>query len=129
MSKVRFWCVELEIGGKSLGAELRESNDVLHDGRELRNLHVATGLFYVMEFESCSIYTKSSAWWEPGRSFYGGGARNVTGEDPHRNRRDLGAVSARHRRTDRQHRLGVAADRGGGAGWRLGRSSVHRGWF
>ena len=80
MSKVRFWCVELEIGGKLLGAELRESNDVLHDGRELRNLHVATGLFYVMAFESCSIYTKSSAWWEPGRSFYGGGTRNVTGE-------------------------------------------------
>ena len=40
----------------------------------------ATGLFYVMAFESCSIYTKSSAWWEPGRSFYGGGTRNVTGE-------------------------------------------------
>ena len=42
--------------------------------------NVATGLFYVMAFESCSIYTKSSAWWEPGRSFYGGGTRNVTGE-------------------------------------------------
>ena len=42
--------------------------------------NAATGLFYVMAFESCSIYTKSSAWWEPGKSFYGGGTRNVSGE-------------------------------------------------
>jgi PQQ-dependent dehydrogenase (methanol/ethanol family) len=40
----------------------------------------ATGLFYVMAIESCNIYTKSSAWWEPGKSFYGGGARRVPGE-------------------------------------------------
>jgi PQQ-dependent dehydrogenase (methanol/ethanol family) len=40
----------------------------------------ATGLFYVLAFESCAIYTKSSAWWEPGKSFYGGGARHVPGE-------------------------------------------------
>jgi PQQ-dependent dehydrogenase (methanol/ethanol family) len=39
-----------------------------------------TGLFYVMATESCAIYTKSSAWWEPGKSFYGGGARRVPGE-------------------------------------------------
>jgi alcohol dehydrogenase (cytochrome c) len=26
------------------------------------------------------MYTKSSAWWEPGKSFYGGGARHVPGE-------------------------------------------------
>jgi alcohol dehydrogenase (cytochrome c) len=40
----------------------------------------ATGLFYVMALESCNIYTKSSAWWEPGQSFYGGAARRVPGE-------------------------------------------------
>src|SRR5277367_6723583 len=40
----------------------------------------ATGLFYVMALESCAIYTKSSAWWEPGQSFYGGAARHVPGE-------------------------------------------------
>jgi PQQ-dependent dehydrogenase (methanol/ethanol family) len=40
----------------------------------------ATGLFYVMALESCAIYTKSSAWWEPGKSFYGGGNRHVPGE-------------------------------------------------
>ena len=40
----------------------------------------ATGLFYVLALESCNIYTKSSAWWEPGKSFYGGGARHVPGE-------------------------------------------------
>ena len=33
-----------------------------------------------MAIESCNIYTKSSAWWEPGKSFYGGGARRVPGE-------------------------------------------------
>ena len=40
----------------------------------------STGLFYVMTTESCNIYTKSSAWWEPGKSFYGGGTRRVPGE-------------------------------------------------
>jgi alcohol dehydrogenase (cytochrome c) len=40
----------------------------------------ATGLFYVLALESCNIYTKSSAWWEPGKSFYGGGSRHVPGE-------------------------------------------------
>ncbi len=40
----------------------------------------ATGLFYVLALESCAIYTKSSAWWEPGKSFYGGGTRRVPGE-------------------------------------------------
>jgi len=42
----------------------------------------ATGLFYVMAQESCNIYTKSSSWWEPGKSFYGGGTRRVPGEIP-----------------------------------------------
>jgi alcohol dehydrogenase (cytochrome c) len=36
-----------------------------------------TGLFYLMAMEKCAIYTKSSAWWEPGKSFYGGGIREV----------------------------------------------------
>jgi PQQ-dependent dehydrogenase (methanol/ethanol family) len=40
----------------------------------------ATRLFYVMALESCNIYTKSSAWWQPGQSFYGGAARRVPGE-------------------------------------------------
>jgi alcohol dehydrogenase (cytochrome c) len=40
----------------------------------------ATKLFYVMALESCNIYTKSSAWWKPGESFYGGGTRRVPGE-------------------------------------------------
>ncbi|HYM10159.1 MAG TPA: PQQ-dependent dehydrogenase, methanol/ethanol family, partial [Bryobacterales bacterium] len=39
-----------------------------------------TGLFYLMALEQCSIFTKSSAWWEPGQSFYGGATRDVPGE-------------------------------------------------
>jgi alcohol dehydrogenase (cytochrome c) len=41
-----------------------------------------TGLFYVMALEKCSIYYQSSAWWEPGKSFYGGGTRRVADEVP-----------------------------------------------
>jgi alcohol dehydrogenase (cytochrome c) len=41
-----------------------------------------TKLFYVMTLEKCNIYTKSSAWWEAGKSFYGGGTRRVPGEIP-----------------------------------------------
>jgi alcohol dehydrogenase (cytochrome c) len=44
----------------------------------------ATGLFYVMALESCGIFTKSDAWWEQGKSFYGGGTRRVPGETPER---------------------------------------------
>lgn len=44
----------------------------------------ATGLFYVMALESCGIFTKSDAWWEQGKSFYGGGTRRVPGEKPER---------------------------------------------
>ncbi|HZT28692.1 MAG TPA: PQQ-dependent dehydrogenase, methanol/ethanol family [Bryobacteraceae bacterium] len=40
----------------------------------------STGLFYVMALEKCNIYTKSSAWWEPGKSFYGGGTRDIPDE-------------------------------------------------
>jgi len=38
-----------------------------------------TGLFYVMALEKCNIYTKSSAWWQPGKSFYGGSTRDIPG--------------------------------------------------
>ena len=41
-----------------------------------------TGLFYVMTLEKCNIYTKSSAWWKPGESFYGGDTREVPGLKP-----------------------------------------------
>jgi alcohol dehydrogenase (cytochrome c) len=44
----------------------------------------STGLFYVMAVESCNIYTKSDAWWEQGKSFYGGGTRRVPGETSER---------------------------------------------
>ncbi len=39
-----------------------------------------TGLFYVMALEKCNIYIKSSAWREPGKSFFGGETREVPGE-------------------------------------------------
>jgi alcohol dehydrogenase (cytochrome c) len=39
-----------------------------------------TGLFYVIALERCNIYTKSAQWFEQGRSFYGGGTREVPGE-------------------------------------------------
>jgi alcohol dehydrogenase (cytochrome c) len=41
-----------------------------------------TGLFYLMALEKCSIFFKSSAWWQPGESFYGGAAHEVPGETP-----------------------------------------------
>ena len=40
-----------------------------------------TRLFYVQSLEACNIYTKSSAWWEPGKSFYGGGTRRPPNDD------------------------------------------------
>jgi alcohol dehydrogenase (cytochrome c) len=40
------------------------------------------GLFYLMALEKCSIFSKSSAVWKAGESFYGGGAREVPGETP-----------------------------------------------
>ncbi|MCC6861230.1 MAG: PQQ-dependent dehydrogenase, methanol/ethanol family [Bryobacterales bacterium] len=42
--------------------------------------HPETGLFYVMALEKCNIYFKEEAVWEPGKSHYGGGTRNVPGE-------------------------------------------------
>lgn len=40
----------------------------------------ATGLFYLVALEKCSIYVKSAEWLIPGEQFYGGGARNIPGE-------------------------------------------------
>jgi alcohol dehydrogenase (cytochrome c) len=39
-----------------------------------------TKLFYLMTLEACNIFTKSDAWWERGKSFYGGGTKRVPGE-------------------------------------------------
>jgi PQQ-dependent dehydrogenase (methanol/ethanol family) len=38
------------------------------------------GLFYVMALEKCVIYSKSPEQWERGKSFYGGGTREVPDE-------------------------------------------------
>lgn len=38
----------------------------------------ATGLFYVMASESCSVYRKNSDWFELGKSFYGGTTKPAT---------------------------------------------------
>jgi len=39
--------------------------------------NAATGLYYVVATECCSIYAKSPASWKPGESFFGGVARHV----------------------------------------------------
>jgi len=39
-----------------------------------------TKLFYLQALEACNIFTKSDAWWEQGKSFYGGGTKRVPGE-------------------------------------------------
>ena len=38
----------------------------------------ATGLFYVMASEACSVYRKNSEWFEFGKSFYGGTTKTAT---------------------------------------------------
>ena len=40
----------------------------------------ATGLFYVMALEKCSIYRKEPETWRAGKSFYGGSTQRVSGE-------------------------------------------------
>jgi PQQ-dependent dehydrogenase (methanol/ethanol family) len=42
--------------------------------------HPETGLFYVMALEKCVIYSKSPAQWESGKSFYGGGVKEIPNE-------------------------------------------------
>ena len=41
----------------------------------------ATGLFYVMASEACSVYRKNSDWFEYGKSFYGGTTKPAAIED------------------------------------------------
>ena len=40
----------------------------------------ATGLFYLMALEKCTIYSKSDSVWTAGESYYGGETRDVPGE-------------------------------------------------
>jgi alcohol dehydrogenase (cytochrome c) len=54
--------------------------------------HPELGLYYVMALEKCTIYYQSDAWWEPGKSFYGGGTRRVPDETP---RKVLRAIDVR----------------------------------
>jgi alcohol dehydrogenase (cytochrome c) len=42
--------------------------------------HPATGLFYMFAEESCNIYSKNDQWWQPGKSFYGGGTKRSPGD-------------------------------------------------
>ncbi len=41
-----------------------------------------TGLFYLMALEKCNVFSKSSEWWKPGESFYGGSARVAPDDQP-----------------------------------------------
>jgi alcohol dehydrogenase (cytochrome c) len=69
----------------------------------------STGLFYVMANEGCNIYTKSDAWWEQGKSFYGGGTRRVPGETPERFLRALNIQTGKL--------VWEVPQIGGGGGW------------
>jgi alcohol dehydrogenase (cytochrome c) len=40
----------------------------------------ATGLFYLMAAETCTVFTKSPQWFVQGQSFYGGGTRRSPGD-------------------------------------------------
>ena len=44
--------------------------------------HPGHRLFYLLALEKCSVFSKSSAVWKAGESYYGGGAREVHGETP-----------------------------------------------
>lgn len=39
-------------------------------------------LFYLMALEKCNVFSKSSAVWKAGESYYGGGAREARGDTP-----------------------------------------------
>jgi len=43
-----------------------------------------SGFFYVQALEKCNIFSKNSEWWKQGESFYGGSARPVAAEQPHK---------------------------------------------
>ena len=40
----------------------------------------ATGLFYLMAAETCTVFTKNPQWFVQGQSFYGGGTRRSPGD-------------------------------------------------
>jgi len=54
-----------------------------------------TRLFYVMALEKCLLYSKSPAPWEQGRSFYGGGTREVPGEPGKKYLRAIGVQTGK----------------------------------
>jgi PQQ-dependent dehydrogenase (methanol/ethanol family) len=49
----------------------------------------STNLFYLMALEKCNVFSKSSEWWKPGESFYGGSAREARQEAPRKYLRAL----------------------------------------
>ena len=74
-----------------------------------------TGFYYVQTLENCNVFVKSVSEWVAGKSYWGGSTRPdpdcAEPEDP-----------ARHRRDDREGRVGTAADR---SGWRARRHARH----
>lgn len=52
-------------------------------------------LFYLMALEKCNVFSKSSAVWKAGESYYGGGAREVPGETPRQYLRALDLETGR----------------------------------
>jgi alcohol dehydrogenase (cytochrome c) len=63
--------------------ETREAVTEISGVRRVREacFKIGTRLFYVMVSESCSIFSKSSAEWEPGKSYFGGANRAIRLED------------------------------------------------
>jgi PQQ-dependent dehydrogenase (methanol/ethanol family) len=51
--------------------------------------HPGTGLYYLMALEKCNVFSKSSEWWKPGESFYGGSTRKAPDERPRKYLRAL----------------------------------------
>ena len=62
------------------------------------------GLYYVQTLENCNVFVKSVSEWVAGKSYWGGSTRPAPAAP---NQKD----SARHRRDDREGRVGTAADR------------------
>ena len=57
--------------------------------------HPGLRLFYLLALEKCNIFSKSSAVWKAGESYYGGGAREVPGERPRQYLRALDLETGR----------------------------------
>ncbi len=53
------------------------------------------GLFYLMALEKCNVFSKSSAVWKAGESYYGGGARDVRAEAPRQYLRALDVATGK----------------------------------